>query len=76
MKKPRSWAEARCHPGINAIEYERPGSPMSNDDAPYLVILEDGWSLLEDMTIVYVHDLQDLRGLWDNIVNLPSTTCY
>ena len=72
MKKPRSWAEARRHPGISSIEYERPGSPMSNADAPWLVTLEDGWSLLEDMTIVYVHNLRDLQGLWDDIVNLPS----
>ena len=76
MKKPRSWDEARAHPGICSIEYEKPGSPMSNDDAPWLVILNDGWSLNEDMTIVYVCNLRDLQGLWDDIVNLPSENSY
>ena len=75
MKKPRSWDEARKHPGISSIEYEAPGSPMSNDDAPWLVTLSEGWSLNEDMTIVYVCNLRDLQGLWGDIVNLPSTSC-
>ena len=48
---------------------------MSNDDAPWLVTLKDGWSLNEDMTIVYVCNLRDLQGLWGDIVNLPSTSC-
>ena len=69
MKKPRSWAEARNHPGINSIEYEAPGSPMSNFDAPWLVTLNEGWSLNEDMTITYVLNLQDLRSIWDDIIN-------
>ena len=75
MKKPRSWDEARKHPGICSIDYEAPGSPMSNDDAPWLVTLKDGWSFNEDMTITYVCNLRDLQGLWNDIVNLPSTTC-
>ena len=75
MKKPRSWAEARNHPGINSIDYEAPGSPCSNDDAPWLVTLNEGWSLNEDMTITYVCNLQDLRSIWDDIVNLPSEHC-
>ncbi len=48
---------------------------MSNDDAPWLVTLKDGWSFNEDMTITYVCNLRDLQGLWNDIVNLPSTTC-
>ena len=75
MKKPRSWDEARVHPGICSIEYEAPGSPMSNDDAPWLVTLNEGWSLNEDMTIVYVCNLQDLCSFWYDIVNLPSENC-
>ena len=51
MKKPRSWGEARKHPGISSIDYEAPGSPMSNDDAPWLVTLKEGWSFNEDMTM-------------------------
>ena len=75
LRKPRSWDEARAHPGICAIEYEAPGSDISQNDAPWLVTLNDGWSFLEDMTICYVYNLKDLRGLWDDIVNLPSETC-
>lgn len=70
MKKPRSWDEARKHPGICSIDYE-----AFNDDAPWLVTLKDGWSLNEDMTIVYVCNLRDLQDLWGDIVNLPSETC-
>ena len=74
MKKPRSWDEARKHPGICSIDYEAPGSPMSNDDAPWLVTLKDRWSFDEDMTITYVCSLRDLQGLWGDIVNLPSAS--
>ena len=45
---------------------------MSNDDAPWLVTLKDGWSFNEDMTMTYVSNLRDLQGLWADIVNLPS----
>ncbi len=47
---------------------------MSNDDAPWLVTLKDGWSFDEDMTITYVCSLRDLQGLWGDIVNLPSAS--
>jgi len=75
MKKPRSWVEAKKHPGIASIEYEPPGSPMSNNDAPWLVTLKDGWSFNEDMTICYVCNLRDLQSLWIDIVNVPSEHC-
>jgi hypothetical protein len=71
MKKPRSWAEAERHPGINSIEHEKPVGPLDND-ANHLVILEDGWSFNEDMTISYVANLRDLQSMWHDIVNLPS----
>lgn len=71
-KKPRSWDEARQHPGIESIEYEAPGSPMSNDDAPWLITLKEGWSFNEDMTICYACNFKDMQSLWLDIVNLSS----
>ena len=71
MKKPRSWEEARSHPAIQSIEvdeYQQEHDP----DAPWLVILNDGWSFNEDLTITYVCDFRDLQSLWQDIVNLPS----
>ena len=69
MKKPRSWDEARSHPAIQAIEFEK---YQDDPDAPWLVTLNEGWSFNEDLTIIYVCDFYDLRSLWPDIVNLPS----
>lgn len=71
MNKPKTWAEARKHPGILSIEYERPQGPW-DPDMPWLVTLKDGWSFNEDTTVHYVMNLKDLRGLWEGIVNHPG----
>ena len=67
MKKPRSWDEARRHPGILAIEYDH----LSEDDQdlPYTVLLKDGWSFYQDLTVMYFYDLHDFQGVWQGIVN-------
>ena len=71
MKKPRSWDEARAHPGIQSIEFDK-YQTEHDPDAPWLVTLNEGWSFNEDLTIAYVCDFYDLQSLWQDIVNLPS----
>jgi len=67
MKKPRSWDEARRHPGILSIEYDH----LSEDDhdLPYTVLLKDGWSFNQDLTVMYFYDLDDFQGVWQDIIN-------
>ena len=69
MKKPRSWDEARAHPAIQDIVFDK---YQDDPDAPWLVTLNEGWSFNEDLTITYVCDFYDLQSLWQDIVNLPS----
>ena len=71
MKKPRSWVEARSHPAIQSIEFDE-YQQERNSGAPWLDILNDGWSFNEDLTITYVCDFRDLLSLWKDIVILPS----
>ena len=71
MKKPKSWSDARKHPGILSIEYERPQGPWDLD-MPWLVTLNAGWSFNEDTNVHYVMNLKDLKGIWDDIVNHPG----
>lgn len=71
MKKPRSWNEARAHPAIQDIVFDKYRA-KHDPDAPWLVTLNEGWSFNEDLTIIYVCDFYDLQSLWPDIVNLPS----
>jgi hypothetical protein len=75
MKPPRSWDEALAHPAIQDIEFDKYQS-KDDPDAPWLITLNEGWSINEDMTITYVWNFRDLQSLWPYIVNLPSETCY
>lgn len=70
MRKPRSWDEARAHPGILAIEYIQPTDP-SDTDAPYCVMLKDGWSFQQNTSVMYVYSLKDFQSLWVDIINEP-----
>tara|TARA_B100001094_G_C17873665_1_gene643340 strand:+ start:60 stop:278 length:219 start_codon:yes stop_codon:yes gene_type:complete len=67
MKKPRSWNEARRHPGIYAIEYDQLAA--DDPDFPYTVLLEDGWSFNGDLTVMYFYSLNDFQGVWQDIIN-------
>ena len=71
IKRPSSWAEARQHPGIHSIKDTRI-SRDDNEDMPWLVQLEDGWTLNQDLTAFYVSTFADLKDLWSDIEPQPT----
>lgn len=70
---PRSWRQAREHPGIAEINDHRQEFPDA-EDMQVQIILDDGWALAGDLTAFYVNGLSDLRDQWGDIQRLEAPT--
>jgi len=76
MKKPRSWAEALNHPGIESIEDERDAGERDPDTGewcrpPFFVYLNQGWNW-DGLTAFAIYGLCELQQEWDHIENKPG----
>ena len=76
MKKPRSWAEALNHPGIESIEDERDVAerdPYTGewDSPPFFIYLTSGWNW-DGLTAFAIYSFRELQQEWEQIENTPG----
>ncbi len=76
MKKPRSWAEALNHPGIESIEDERDAAERDPDTGewfrpPFFIYLSPGWNW-DGLTAFAIYGFRELQQEWDHIENKPG----
>ena len=71
MKKPRSWAEALEHPGIESIDDERPWMEKDPDghwpDPPFFINLHEGWTW-DGLGTFAIGSLKELQQEWKRII--------